>query len=109
LSVTPDRDTTMVPTAISAAPDSSTHPIPASDSALARLVDGAAGGADHVAHTEFLDGDEIVVAHKPGGGLLDPVPASVRLAGAQSSDRGLRSTSTVRAFVLAGEASLQPS
>ena len=74
----------------------------------AGLVDGASSGPDHVHDGEVFDGDEVVVADQGGGGLLDPVLASVDLTGREAGEGVLGGGPTVRALGLAGEASLQP-
>ena len=73
----------------------------------AGVLDGASRGAGHRPHVKRLDPDHVEPPREVGGGFLDPVLTTVRLAGFQPGDRPFRLLAPVRAAVGSGEALLQ--
>ncbi len=77
----------------------------------ARAFTSSARGAGHRAHLQVLDqvldADGVEAARHIGGGLLHPVTAAIRFAGAQLRDGQLCSCSPVRSALRPGQMPLQ--
>ena len=74
----------------------------------ARLPDGAARGARHVADLQILNADHIEPPGQSGRGLLSPISAAISLAGPQLRDGQLDALPVPGALPCPGQAPLQP-
>ena len=72
-----------------------------------RLLDGAARGASHRPDIQLLDPDRVEPAGQVGGGLLDPIFASITLAGLQLRTRAFRLLPAVGTTLTARDPLLQ--
>ncbi|TQM00306.1 hypothetical protein FB559_6017 [Actinoallomurus bryophytorum] len=75
---------------------------------LARDLNGATRGTDHIADLQIFYTDAVETAGKVGGGLLNPIFAPIGLTRPQSTERGLDPLSPVRVPLRACQSPLQP-
>jgi len=75
--------------------------------ALARALRGSSCRSRHSAHVKCFDANRVEAPRDIGGGLLDPVLASVSLTRPELRDRQLRASPTVGPALCAGQALLQ--